>query len=72
MFSTAPLFLIAGTLSLTLFHLLASPAAGLALAIVPMMSSIYYVSVWIAGRTTISWVQVSTTPGTEAVQKITS
>jgi len=51
MVSTAPSFLIAGTLSLTLFHLVASPATGLALAVVPMISSIYYVSVWLAGRT---------------------
>jgi hypothetical protein len=45
MVSTAPSFLIAGTLSLALFKVLLSPAAEIMFAALPMMASIYYVSV---------------------------
>jgi hypothetical protein len=45
MVSTAPSFMIAGMLSLVVFRVLLSPAAGIMFAALPMMASVYYVSV---------------------------
>jgi hypothetical protein len=48
MVSTAPSFVIAGMLALALFWMVLSPSAGIVIAAVPMVGSVYYVSLWLA------------------------